>query len=96
MKQYTINSVESMQEFFTDVIVLHNCTLHPDDPFTDMVDIEGNAAFSIEDAMYLDIIMNKCFEYCDENSLDIYEIAGEIQVKEYKKLKILPEHYGTE
>jgi hypothetical protein len=94
MKQYNINSRESMEQFFTDIVAIHKCTLHPDDPFTDMVNLETDQpTFSKEEAEYLDNVMRDCFQYCDDNQLDIYEVAGTIQVKEYKKLGVLPQDF---
>ena len=95
MKLYDINSVEAMQEFFSDVINLHGCTLHPDDQFSDMVDDKGAPAFKTCVASYLDQVMTACFAYCDRNGLDIYSIACEVQVREYKRLGLLPEDFGT-
>lgn len=96
MKQYTIGIIEAMQEFFYDVINDFNCTLHPDDRFSEMVDENGKAAFSIETALYLDSIMDKCFVFGKVNNLDIYVEAGTIQIREYKSLGLLPENFGTD
>lgn len=96
MKQYNINSVEAMKEFFSDVINIHGCTLHPDDFFSDMVGNEGAPTFPGELASYLDQIMTACFVYCDRHDLDIYAISGEVQIREYKKLGLLPEDFGTD
>lgn len=96
MKRYDIDSVEAMQEFFSDVISIYGCTLHPDDLFSDMVDDKGAPAFKTEVASYLDQVMTECFVYCDRHDLGIYEIAGEVEVREYKKLGLLPEDFGTD
>ena len=95
MKQYDINSIEAMQEFFSDIINVHNCLLHPDDSFSDMVDKGGGPTFKSGDAGHLDSVMTACFAYCERHGLDIYDIAGEVQVREYKRLGLLPQEFGT-
>lgn len=96
MKHYNINSIEAMQEFFSDVINIHGCTLHPDDLFSDMMDEKGAPTFKRDVASYLDQVMTACFDYCDWHDLNIYEIAGEVQIREYKRLGLLPEDFGTD
>lgn len=95
MKQYHINSFEAMQEFFSDIINVHNCLLHPDDSFSDMVDKQGGPTFKSDDAVYLDKVMATCFAFGKRHGLDIYKIAGEVQIREYKRLGLLPEGFGT-
>ena len=96
MQSYTINSIESMQLFFKDIVVVFNCTLHPDDRFADMVDKDGNVSFNAETSNQLDEVMSKCWEYCQQYSLDIYELAGEVQLREYKNKGWLPDDFGKE
>lgn len=95
MKQYSINSVEAMKEFFMDVIHVHGCLLHPDDFFTDMEDEKGEAIFQTDVAHYLDQVMTQCFVHCDKYELDVFEIAIGVQLMEYKKFGLLPEDFGT-
>ncbi|MBN9299984.1 MAG: hypothetical protein J0I41_23485 [Filimonas sp.] len=90
MKFYTINSIESMQQFFTDIIVNYDCSLSPDDSFKNIVDQNTNRVFTDEGAEYLDEVMTQCFDYCEVNGLDLYEFASEIQVMEFKKRELLP------
>ncbi|RYG01558.1 MAG: hypothetical protein EOO02_12520 [Chitinophagaceae bacterium] len=96
MKLYVITSVEEMKLFFVDVIIVYKCLLHPDDFFADMVNEQGGPTFERGLASYLDGVMTACFVYCDTHDLDIYEIAIEIQVREYKKLGLLPKDLGTD
>ncbi len=96
MKAYTIDSIESMQQFFRDVINVHSCTLMPDDSFEDMVDKDDKPTFTQSEAAVLDSAMLQCFEFCDDNDLDIYAIAGDIQVSEYKRLGLLPANFGAD
>lgn len=95
MKVYTINSIESMQQFFTDIIVNYDCSLSPDDSFKNMVDQNTNRVFTDEGAEYLDGVMAQCFDYCKVNGLDLYEFACEVQIREYKKRGLLPADFGN-
>lgn len=97
MKQYKIDSIEAMKGFFRDIIVEQNVALMPDDDFADYVKTgTDEPSFTQEEADHLNQVMTDCFQYCEENDFDIYEIAGEIQVEEYKKRGLLPENFGTE
>jgi len=96
MKLHEIRSIEAMQAFFSDIINVHGCTLFPDDSFKDIVVEEGGPTFPTELAEYLDWVMTTCFDYCDRHGLDIYEIAGEVQVREYKRPGLLPQDFGTD
>lgn len=67
MKHYEINSIETLKEFFTDLIVKHKIDFHPDDPFEDY-----------EEADYHNQVMEHAFNFCDDNDLDIYEVTLEV------------------
>lgn len=94
-RQYTIDSKEAMAQFFNYVINVYDCLLHPDDSFFDMVDTEGRSAFDTETATYLNDVMEECFSYCEQHGLDIYEEAGIVQVREYKRLGLLTKDFGA-
>jgi hypothetical protein len=96
MRQYIIHSRDAMLEFFSDVINVHGCLLHPDDSFLDMVDGEGKQAFDSETSSYLNQVIESCFNYCEHYGMDIYEQAAIIQLKEYKRIGLLPKDFGTD
>ena len=66
-------------KLFFDWLYEHDILLHPDDSFTFICDFaeQENEEPSINrgQAEYLDTIMQKCFEVCEENNADIYGIC---------------------
>lgn len=76
MENFRIETVEDVKEFFE---VLHNkykLAFHPDDPFEDYVSIEsGTPTFTNGEAIYLNEVMNQCFEVCEKNDVEIYSIG---------------------
>ena len=73
-----INSLRGVNLFFK---VLNQASLafHPDDSFTDYIDLETKQpCFSENEALRLDGLMDKCFEICEPLGEDkIYDIAME-------------------
>ena len=80
MKKYTINNVDDVKQFFKDIHDLYPNEWHPDDDFHFfMKEDDTTRAFTDKEAEYLNIIMTNCFQYCDDNDIDVYDIASQIQ-----------------
>jgi len=90
MKTYTINSAETIKEFFQSLYTDHDLLVDLDIPFEDFTDDNEIPTFTKEEAVYLNAILDDCFDYCKVNDLDVYELAGEIQIAEFKRRGILP------
>jgi len=45
--------------------------------------------FTDEQASYLDMVMKKCFEVCEQNGTDIYEVMDPIQSAEFRRRGII-------
>ena len=75
---FNIECQEDIKEFFS-WLVNNEMLLHPDDSFTwiidNMEDDGEEADITREQAEYLDDVMDKCFEVCDDYGFDIYELA---------------------
>ena len=85
MKQYSISTIDDIKQFFKDVHVLYPLEWHPDDDFHFfMKQDEVSKAFTEGEAEYLNRIMTECFQYCDDNDLDVYEIASQVQIELWK------------
>ena len=81
MNTYTIDSEETVKQFFKDVHELYPFEWHPDDDFHEyMKEDQKTRVFTDEEAAYLNKVMIKCFDYCDDNDIDIYELAGQVQI----------------
>ncbi len=54
-----------------------NINFHPDTPFEDYVECKTNlSTFKPEDAAIGNRLMNECFEVCDKDEDEIYDIMG--------------------
>jgi len=74
---FNIECKEDIKNFFS-WLVNNELLLHPDDSFTfilDFADDENPDDITMEQAEYLDEVMDKCFEVCDEYGFDIYDMA---------------------
>jgi hypothetical protein len=73
-----INTIEDVKLFAFQLIYEENLSFHPDDDFADYINTETKAAtYNTEQASHLNILMDKCFDVCEQSGIDIYEIMGE-------------------
>lgn len=85
MKPITINSIEDVEAFFQFLYDEYDLAFHPDDPFHDYIDRYGKPLFTKEESDYLDSVMHKCFEVCEQNGTFVYHVMEPIQRAEFKK-----------
>ena len=62
---------------------------HLDDTFHDYVNAKGEPTFTGEEADYLDIVMELCFQACKKEEADIYDIGLQVQQAEFSKRGII-------
>jgi hypothetical protein len=63
--------------------VIEGLNYHPDDDFNNYVNTEtGEASYTPEEALLRNELNEQCFEVCDQNGADLYDIAHEIFLKE--------------
>jgi len=87
VKQYSIKSAEEVKQFFRDVHEMYPLEWHPDDDFHFfMKEDEVTWAFTDEEAEYLNKVMIDSFDYCDNNDVDVYELAEQVQLELWKAL----------
>jgi hypothetical protein len=91
MESFYIDSKDSIVNFFKALIVQHNIVLFPDLDFLEYGD--DQPVFTTDECKSLDTLMIECFNYCDQNDLDIYELAGEAQVSVYKEKGLLQQDF---
>jgi hypothetical protein len=89
-KKYILNTTEDVKQFFRDVHKMYLAEFHPDDDFKDFTDEQGNRSFTEEQAEHLNKIMINCFQFCDDNDLDIYDIASAVQIEIWQKQGLWP------
>jgi len=89
-KRYVFMSAEDVKQFFRDLHGIYESEFHPDDDFRDYVNREGERSFTDEQAEYLNNVMTQSFQFCEDNNLDIYDIAGEVQIERWRKSGFWP------
>ena len=74
-----INTENDLCEMLTEVISYLGWVFHPDDPMTDYVRRDtGEPSYTSEEAEKLDALMDEAFEFCEQKSIDIYELSMDI------------------
>jgi len=81
-----INTIEDVKLFAFQLVNNENLSFHPDDDFKDYIDtVTGLPVFSKEEAERLNQLMDCCFDICERNGADIYDLMGKPL---FSKLKI--------
>ncbi|MFA6057882.1 MAG: hypothetical protein WC756_06775 [Taibaiella sp.] len=88
MQQITINTIKDVQDFCQFLYDEYDLAFHPDDPFDQYINAQGLDLFTKEEADYLDSVMQKCFDVCEQANTNVYDVMEPIQQKEFKKRKI--------
>lgn len=70
-----ISSIEDVRQFMKGCIRDLHLVFHPDIPFSDYVNKDGLFTFSKEEDRELSLVLEKCFDICDQERVDLYEIA---------------------
>lgn len=73
-----INNIEDVKTFFKQLLD-EDLNFHPDIPFEDYINCETRQdSYTAEEAATRNKLMDTCFEVCENNGVDIYELAIEI------------------
>ena len=77
MKEFIITSIKDVQDFFEYLYNDLDLSFHPDSNFQDYV--YNNSAmvrfFTDAEADYYNSVMDACFQVCEKEGADIYEIG---------------------
>jgi len=76
-----IKTIESLEEvvLFMKELVAEGLNYHPDDDFEDYINMEtGVPSYTSEEAALRNKLNEQCFEVCEKNNKDIYDISMEI------------------
>ena len=78
IREFKINATKDVENFLQYLVNPQGLNLgmsiHPDDAFEDYIH-NGKSVFSDEEATILNQTMAECFNVCERNGVDIYEIA---------------------
>lgn len=62
-------------KLFAKQLLDEGLSFHPDDDFNDYVNYSSQQpSYNVEDADLRNKLMNQCFEICEKEEVDIYEI----------------------
>jgi hypothetical protein len=83
----TIDDVKS----FARQIIAEGTSFHPDDDFNDYVNFDDKKpCYSKQDADFRNALMNNCFNICEKEGKDIYDVMLEVTLIETGMDKIIP------
>ena len=82
-KDSHINNVDDVIKFFRYIVDERNVNFNPDDMFEDYIPADGTNAFTPEECEIYNHLTKECFDICEKEEADIYEIAFELL--NYKK-----------
>lgn len=79
MKSDTFTKISTVKDVERLVKYIYNdlgVNFHPDDDFNDIIHQEtGKKTFSKKDADKYNKLVSDCFDICEKNNVDFYEIA---------------------
>lgn len=73
-----ILTIEDVKQFAKQLIA-EGLSFHPDDDFNNYINFKTNErSYNIEEANLRNNLMNQCFEICENEGVDIYEVMLEV------------------
>jgi len=87
------NKIQKLDDVkaFAKQLIAEGLNFHPDDDFNDYVNIENKIPiYSNEEASKRNELMDKCFEVCELEGIDIYELMLEVTLTETGMDALIP------
>ena len=76
---------------FAKQIIGEGVSFHPDDDFNDYVNFKDDKpTYTKEEADLRNDLMSKCFEVCEKEGVDIYDVTLEVSLIETGMDKFIP------
>lgn len=76
---------------FAKKLIAEGVSFHPDDDFNDYVNFkEKIPTYTKEEADLRNELMNKCFEVCEKEGIDVYDTMHEVALIETGMDKFIP------
>ena len=86
----TIKTADDVKAFAKQLIS-EGVSFHPDDDFNDYVNFKENTpTYTKEEADLRNNLMNRCFEVCEKEEIDIYDTMLEVTLIETGMDKFIP------
>lgn len=85
-----ILTIEDVKQFAKE-LTAEGLSFHPDDDFNDYINFtSGEPSYTREEAEIRNKLMNECFDVCENEGIDIYEVMMEEMLLESGLDKIIP------
>lgn len=80
-----IKTIKDVQAFATHLIQEEMLSFHPDDDFTDYINLETKQPlYNSEEAAFRNKLMAECFDVCNKNKKEVYAVMLPILLKDLK------------
>lgn len=86
----TIQNIQDVRDFF-EILIAEGTNFHPDDDFSEYIVTETQEpAYSESEVKHYNELMAQCFEVCEKENVDIYDISMEIFLVKTGMDKLIP------
>lgn len=69
-----IKTISDVKAFATYLVQVENLSFHPDDDFKEYITSDMKPFYSEKEAELRNKLMNDCFNVCNEQNVEIYEL----------------------
>lgn len=77
-KAFNIRNIDGVKNFAKHLTFVENLNFHPDEDFCSYINIETkNPTYTQAEIDIRNSTITKCFEICEKEGVDIYEIMSE-------------------
>jgi hypothetical protein len=90
LKAYAMLDADDVKQFFYDLHQMLSVEFYPDDDFCLLTTEDDSTIFTEAQGQYLNRVMTNCFDLCDRLGIDIYDLAGEVQINVFRNRGIWP------
>lgn len=85
-----INTPDDVVDFAKQ-LVEEGLNFHPDDDFNDYVNVNTNEpSYTPQEAELRNKLMSQCFDVCEKNGMDVYDIMCEVMLTETGLDSLIP------
>jgi hypothetical protein len=82
MKVQNLNNINDVQKFINELVneppYYLGLAFHIDTPFSDYINFKSEPIFNKNEALRLQIMLERCLDICDIEEVDIYAITLEV------------------
>ena len=76
-EDYNIKTIEDVEDFAKYLYNERGVAFHPDDDFAEYENLETHEpTFSLHEVSLFNTLMEQCFDVCEHNGKDIYDVMS--------------------